>query len=137
MGKNDLDDGIFSDYYGLIKKELFSSISAIMTGASKYRDASNIPKQFQDAFFRINSQGVLLRKRLEDVLDTYAIEGKESEICLNGAAARLGMKGDIIIILAYAYVEEREAHNVTPKLVYVDEKNAITKTKQPVEFAIL
>ncbi len=61
--------------------------------------------------------------------DTYAIEGEKGEICLNGAAARLGAKGDIIILLTYSYVEDKEAHNINPKLVYVDEKNAIIKTK--------
>ncbi len=65
--------------------------------------------------------------------DTYAIEGEKGEICLNGAAARLGTRGDIIILLAYSYVEDKEVHNVTPKLVYVDAKNAITKTKRGVE----
>ena len=64
--------------------------------------------------------------------DTYAIEGEKGEICLNGAAARLGARGDIIILLTYSYVEDKEVHNITPKLVYVDEKNAIVKTKRPV-----
>jgi len=60
---------------------------------------------------------------------TYAIEGKKGEICINGAAARLVTKGDTIIILSYCHVEENEVHNFMPKLVYVDAKNAITKTK--------
>ena len=65
---------------------------------------------------------------------TYAIEGEASgEICLNGAAARLAAKGDIIMILSYCYVEDDEAHNFTPKLVYVDAKNAITESKPAVE----
>lgn len=66
---------------------------------------------------------------------TYAIEGeKESgEICLNGPGARLVAKGDTIFILSYCYVEDGEAGNLTPKLVYVDAKNAITKTKRAVE----
>jgi len=64
---------------------------------------------------------------------TYAIEGEASgEICLNGAAARLAAKGDIIMILSYCYVEDDEARNFTPKLVYVDAKNAITKSKRAV-----
>jgi aspartate 1-decarboxylase len=60
---------------------------------------------------------------------TYAIEGKEDsgEICLNGAAARLAVKGDTIIILSYCHVSEEEACNIKPKLVYVDAKNAIVK----------
>ena len=65
---------------------------------------------------------------------TYAIEGEASgEICLNGAAARLAAKGDIIMVLSYCYVEDDEAHNFTPKLVYVDAKNAITESKPAVE----
>ena len=65
---------------------------------------------------------------------TYAIGGEASgEICLNGAAARLAAKGDAIMVLSYCYVEDDEAHNFTPKLVYVDAKNAITESKPAVE----
>ena len=63
---------------------------------------------------------------------TYAIEGEKGEICINGAAARLAVKGDIIIILSFCQVEDDEARNFIPKLVYVDEKNAITETKRAV-----
>src|SRR3989304_10635276 len=56
---------------------------------------------------------------------TYAIEGGKGEICINGAAARLVTKGDTIIILSYCHVEEEEAGNFTPTLVYVDAQNAI------------
>ena len=66
---------------------------------------------------------------------TYTIEGEldSGEICLNGAAARLAAKGDTVIILTYCHVEEDEAHNFMPKLVYVDAKNAITEIKRAVE----
>ena len=64
---------------------------------------------------------------------TYAIAGENGEICLNGAAARLAAKGDIIIILAYCHVEDDEACNFIPKLVYVDDKNTITEVKRAVE----
>ncbi len=68
---------------------------------------------------------------------TYAIEGKENggDICLNGAAARLVAKGDIVIILTYAQMTEDEIHDYHPKLVYVDEHNKITHTKGVVEAA--
>jgi len=65
--------------------------------------------------------------------DTYAIEGESGEICLNGAAARLVAIGDTIIILSYCHVEDDEARNFRPKLVYVDARNAITETKRVVE----
>ena len=64
---------------------------------------------------------------------TYAIEGERGEICINGAAARLAIKGDIIIILSYCHVEDEEAGNFIPKLVYVDAQNAITETKRAVK----
>lgn len=60
--------------------------------------------------------------------DTYAIKGKNGEICLNGAAARLAIKGDIIIVLSYRQVDDDEARNFIPRLVYVDANNAITET---------
>ena len=64
---------------------------------------------------------------------TYAIEGESSEICINGAAARLVAIGDTIIILAYCSVEDNEARDFTPHLVYVDDRNTITETKHVVE----
>jgi len=64
--------------------------------------------------------------------DTYAIEGEKGEICINGAAARLAIKGDIVILLTYCHVEDEEAGNFIPKLVYVDAQNAITEIKRAV-----
>ncbi len=62
---------------------------------------------------------------------TYAIEGNPGggDICLNGAAARLASKDDIVIILTYQEVPSNEAQNVKPRMVYVDEKNRIKSTK--------
>jgi len=63
---------------------------------------------------------------------TYAIEAEPSSgtICINGAAARLAAKGDIIIILSYCHLPDDEAINVIPKMVYVDENNRIVETKR-------
>jgi len=63
---------------------------------------------------------------------TYAIEGEDGEICLNGAAARLAAKGDAVVILSYCYVEDDEARDFMPKLIYIDEKNAVIESKQAV-----
>lgn len=61
---------------------------------------------------------------------TYAIEGERGrgEICLNGAAARLVAKGDIVIILTYHNLEEENCRDYQPRLIYVDEQNRITHT---------
>ena len=69
---------------------------------------------------------------------TYAIEGQENggEICLNGAAARLVAKGDIVIILTYHELEEEQRRDYHPRLVYVDEKNRITHTKGVMDEAL-
>jgi aspartate 1-decarboxylase len=66
--------------------------------------------------------------------ETYAIEAEPESgvISIRGAAARLAAVGDIVIILSYCQLEEEEAHNVAPKLVYVDKKNAITETRRVV-----
>jgi aspartate 1-decarboxylase len=62
---------------------------------------------------------------------TYVIEGERGsgEICLNGAAARLVAKGDVVIILSYHVVTEDEAVTATPRLVYVNSENRIVDTK--------
>ncbi len=64
--------------------------------------------------------------------ETYAIEAEpdSGEVGIQGPAARLASVGDTVIILAYRQVEEEEAHNFAPRLVYVDDKNAITETKR-------
>lgn len=60
---------------------------------------------------------------------TYVIFGKPGEICLNGAAARLVHRGDLVIIACYASYDEKEAAAHKPKLVFVDEKNQIKSLK--------
>jgi len=63
--------------------------------------------------------------------ETYAIEGERGsgEICINGAAARLVAKGDLVIILAYEVMDEEQARSSRPRLVYVDEHNVPRKER--------
>ena len=60
---------------------------------------------------------------------TYVIEGEEGsgDICLNGAAARLAVKGDLVIILTYTEMSDEEARKHKPKIVRVNENNAVVK----------
>lgn len=57
---------------------------------------------------------------------TYVIVGNEGEVCLNGAAARLVQKGDLVIIAAYCGVEAAEARAHRPRVVLVDAENRPT-----------
>lgn len=61
--------------------------------------------------------------------ETYAICGEAGSgmICLNGAAARCVSVGDKVIIMAYAGFEGEEAKEHRPKVVFVDEKNKISR----------
>ena len=56
---------------------------------------------------------------------TYVIQGKENEICLNGAAARHVAKGDLVIIACYAQMSEEEAKKHEPVCIFVDERNRL------------
>ena len=54
--------------------------------------------------------------------ETYVIRGEEDSgtICVNGAAAHLARKGDLIIIASYGLTEGRKLKSYKPKLVFVD-----------------
>ena len=64
-------------------------------------------------------------------VETYCMAGRKGSgiICMNGAAARWAQVGDEVIIISYGLVETEEAKHLRPKIVFVDEKNRITKVR--------
>lgn len=60
---------------------------------------------------------------------TYVIAGAKGSgtICLNGSSARWFAPGDLVIVMAYNYYEEKDLKAYCPKIVFVDEKNRVTK----------
>ena len=60
---------------------------------------------------------------------TYAIVGEANSgiIGINGAAARLVAKSDIVLILSYCQVPDDEAINITPSIVRLDSQNRIVE----------
>ena len=62
-------------------------------------------------------------------LETYVIRGKRGfgEICLNGAAARKVMVGDILLIMSYASMDFDVAKSYKPVVIFPD-----TKTNKPI-----
>lgn len=61
--------------------------------------------------------------------DTYVIEGPADSgiISLNGAAARKGLPGDLIIIVSYALYSPEELESYEPKIVVLDKDNVVKK----------
>ncbi|MBD8014063.1 aspartate 1-decarboxylase [Planococcus wigleyi] len=59
--------------------------------------------------------------------ETYIIAGERGSgvICVNGAAARLVQRGDIVIILSYAYVMNENARDHKPTVAIMDADNQI------------
>ena len=59
--------------------------------------------------------------------ETYVIPGNcgQGEICLNGAAARLAVPGDLVIIISYAQYDAAELAKYQLRFVFVDERNRI------------
>jgi aspartate 1-decarboxylase len=66
-------------------------------------------------------------------LETYAIQGKKGskEFIINGAAARLMQKGDIIIVVAFAVSDEEEIKEFTPRIIRMDQTPVNIENRPP------
>lgn len=64
-------------------------------------------------------------------LETYAIPGPAGSrrFCLNGPAARKGEVGQIITIMAFSVLSQEEAASWHPRVIVLDENNAIAFAK--------
>lgn len=65
---------------------------------------------------------------------TYAIRAEDGSgiFSVNGAAARLACPGDLIIVCSFAILDQKEAENHKPKLVYFNDNNEIIRTSHSV-----
>lgn len=82
----------------------------------------------------LEASGITVHERVQVVnitngerLETYVIEGGDGEVCLNGAAARLGEVGDEVIVISYAYYEPGEPAD--PRVVFVDGDNQVVSVE--------
>ena len=64
-------------------------------------------------------------------IETYVIEaaGGSGTVSLNGAAARWGQPGDLVIVASYALCDEMEARSLKPRIVAVDGQNRILRRR--------
>lgn len=74
-------------------------------------DAANIIENERVHIYNINNG---------ERFETYVIKGERGsgKICLNGAAARLVQKGDLVIIVSYATMDFEEAKNWKPTVIF-------------------
>ena len=101
----------------------------VLTGADLHYEGSlTVDRDLMDAadlraFEKVQVVNVNNGARLE----TYVIEGERGSgtIQLNGAAARLGLPGDIVIIISYAEFDDAELDGFEPTIVFVDDHNAV------------
>ena len=79
----------------------------------------------------LDAAGIIAGERVHVVdnnngerFDTYVIacERGSGTVCLNGAAARRVMKGDVVIIIAYAMMTPEEARTHQPRIIFPDTK---------------
>lgn len=82
----------------------------------------------------IDAVGMIIHEKVAVVnnnngerFETYVIRGERGSgtICLNGAAARKVQKGDVIIIMSYAFMSPEEAMNFEPSVINLDGDNRI------------
>jgi aspartate 1-decarboxylase len=93
-----------------------------------YEGSISIDKQLIDAAgFLVNERVDIYNIDTGARFSTYVIEAPSGSgiIGLNGAAARLAMPDDKLIIVAYANFDEAEARIFKPRVVLVDEKNRL------------
>ncbi len=105
---------------------------ATLTGSNlEYAGSFTIDEDIMDAagireYERIQIYNVNNGSRLE----TYAIKGKRGgrQMELNGAAARLGMVGDLVIVVSYCSLDAAEVDSHKPRILLMGEGNTIEQT---------
>ena len=81
-------------------------------------DAANIIENERVHIYNINNG---------ERFETYVIKGDRGSgtLCLNGAAARLVQKGDLVIIVSYATMDFEEAKNWKPTVIFPQENKIV------------
>lgn len=112
---------------------LYSKIHrATVTDANlNYVGSISIGKELMNAADLLEGQKVdIVNINNGERFSTYVIEGRDGDICLNGAAARKVQIGDIVIIIAYGSFSSEEIETYEPKVVLVDSENKILSIKK-------
>lgn len=95
-----------------------------------YEGSITIDKDLMDQTgLLLNEQVDVLNITNGSRLTTYVIDGKRGsgQICINGAAAHLVNKGDLVIICAYAQMNENDAKSFKPTILLLDSQNKVKR----------
>lgn len=102
---------------------------AVITEANlDYIGSITIDEDLMDAAGMIEYEKVhVVNVNNGERLVTYIIKGKRGSgvICINGPAARKGMKGDVIVIISYCTLTPEEAKNFVPKVCFPKDGNKL------------
>jgi aspartate 1-decarboxylase len=113
--------------YAMMIEVLKSKIHRVsVTGANlNYIGRITIDEDLMEASNIIENEKVqVLNLNNGERFETYVIKGKRDsgDICLNGAAARKVLVGDILLIMAYAFMDVKEAKSFRPTIIFPDTK---------------
>lgn len=95
---------------------------AIVTEADlNYVGSLTIDEDLMDAADIIENEKIaVVNANNGERLETYAIKGARGSgvICMNGPAARKAQPGDVVIIIAYTWMEQEEAKLFEPRIIF-------------------
>jgi aspartate 1-decarboxylase len=94
-----------------------------------YTGSITLDEDLMDAAALLENEMVMIANMSNgERFETYVIKGERGSgmVALNGAAARLGLVGDKIIVISSAYFSEAELATHRPKIVKVDDNNRPT-----------
>jgi aspartate 1-decarboxylase len=100
---------------------------ATVTGADlDYEGSVTIDRDLMDGADLVDHEAVHIWNVTNgERFETYAIPGERGSgvVCVNGAAAHKVSRGDLVIIAAFSWMDEDEARDWKPRVVFVDEEN--------------
>lgn len=102
---------------------------AVVTDADlNYVGSITLDRDLMDAAQIVENEKVtIVNNNNGERFETYVIEGERGSktVCLNGAAARKVQPGDVVIILTYTVIDDKELEGYKPTLIYMNAKNEI------------
>lgn len=121
----------------MLRQVLYAKIhrATVTDACIDYEGSITVDANLMEAADLVPGEKVLIANLTNGArIESYIVEGKPGagEICLNGGAAKHGKKGDMVIIMAFAVLNEEEIKHHKPRIVQVDSRNEIvTKVGSP------